>query len=42
MAPKLNPTDARQGEKTGNMRYVLGISLAAAVVVLLILLLVWA
>lgn len=41
MAPKLSPDDARQGEKTGNMRYVLGISLAAAVVVLLILLVFW-
>ncbi len=41
MAPKLTPDEARQGEKTRHMRYVLGISLGAAVTVLLILLLIW-
>lgn len=32
--PELNPTEARQGMMTGHMRYVLGISLALAVIVL--------
>ncbi|WP_439815969.1 hypothetical protein [Zavarzinia sp. CC-PAN008] len=31
---KLNPTEARQGVKVGAMRYVLGISVAMAVLVL--------
>lgn len=42
MAPERNADDARQGEKTGHMRYVLGISTAAAVVILLSLWAVWA
>lgn len=41
MAPKVNPTDARQAEKTPHMRYVLGISLGAAVIILLVLLFIW-
>lgn len=41
MAPKLTPDQARQGEKTNRMRYVLGVSLGAAVVVLMMMLLVW-
>lgn len=41
MAPNLSPDEARQSEKTGHMRYVLGISLGAAVVLLLILLVIW-
>jgi hypothetical protein len=31
------PTEARQGMKTGHMRYVLGISLALAVITMVIL-----
>jgi len=41
MAPERTPTEARQGEKTGNMRYVLMISTGAAIVILLGLLFVW-
>jgi hypothetical protein len=41
MAPKLDPTEARQGEKTTYMRYVLGLSLGAVIVIFLILLLIW-
>jgi hypothetical protein len=36
--PHLSGTEARAGQKTGAMRYVLGISLAAIVVIFLILL----
>lgn len=42
MAPERNPTDARQAETTGRMRYVLGVSVAAAVVILLALWAGWA
>ena len=41
MAPERSPTEARQGEKTGTMRYVLMISTGAAVVILLGLFFVW-
>ena len=41
MAPERSPTEARQGEKTGSMRYVLMISTAAAAVILLGLFFVW-
>jgi hypothetical protein len=41
MGPERTPTEARQGEKTGHMRYVLVISTAAAVVILLGLFLFW-
>ncbi len=38
MAPRLHPDEARQAEKTGQMRYVLGISLGAVIVIFMILL----
>jgi hypothetical protein len=41
MAPERSPTEARQGEKTGYMRYVLMISTGAAVVILFALFFVW-
>jgi len=41
MAPKVTPEEARQGRKTGNMRYVLGISTVAAAVILLGLFFYW-
>ena len=41
MAPERTPTEARQAEKTGNMRYVLMISTGAAAVILLGLFFVW-
>ena len=41
MAPKLNPDEARQGEKTGHMRYVLLISTLVAVIVLMGLFFIW-
>jgi hypothetical protein len=42
MAPQRTPEQARQGEKTGHMRYVLLVSTLAAVVVLLGLFAFWA
>ena len=36
MEPELNPTEARQGKTLGHMRYVLPISLALAVLALLL------
>ena len=41
MAPERSPNEARQGEKTGNMRYVLMISTGAAAVILLGLFFLW-
>jgi len=41
MAPKVSPEEARQGRKTGHMRYVLGISTVAAAVILLGLFFYW-
>jgi hypothetical protein len=41
MAPKLNPDEVRQGEKTGHMRYVLLISTLVAVIVLMGLFFIW-
>lgn len=35
MAPKIDPEDARQGQKTGHMRYVLLVSTLLAVIVLM-------
>lgn len=35
MAPKLDPDDARQGEKTGHMRYVLIISTLVAAIAMM-------
>ncbi len=35
MAPKIDPEDARQGRKSGNMRYVLLVSTLLAVIVLM-------
>ncbi len=35
MAPKLDPEDARQGEKTGHMRYVLVVSTVVAAIALM-------
>lgn len=39
MAPKLSPDEARQGEKTGHLRYILGLSLGAVVIIFVVLLL---
>jgi hypothetical protein len=36
--PHLSGTEARGGQKTGVMRYVLGISLAAIIIIVLLLL----
>ena len=41
MAPELSPDEARQGRKTGHMRYVLGISTVAAAVILFGLFFYW-
>lgn len=41
MAPQRSPNEARQGEKVGNMRYVLLISTCAAAVILLGLFFFW-
>lgn len=41
MAPKLTPEEARQAEKVHKMRYVLGFSLGAVIVIFLVLLLIW-
>jgi len=35
-APKVTPTEARQGRKAGIVRYVLGISFALAVIALVL------
>jgi len=35
MAPKLDPDDARQGQKTGHMRYVLVVSTVLAAIALM-------
>ena len=39
--PELNPVEARQGMMTGHMRYVLGISLFLAVVMMAIIWLIY-
>jgi hypothetical protein len=41
MTEDRTPEEARQGEKTGHMRYVLGISVTAAAVILLGLFFIW-
>jgi hypothetical protein len=42
MAPERTPEQARQGEKTGHMRYVLLVSTVAAIVILFGLYALWA
>lgn len=39
--PTVNTTEARQGETSGRMRRVLGVSLTGAVIILAILLVRW-
>jgi hypothetical protein len=42
MPKEIEPTEARQGRRTGVVRYVLGISTALAVIAMVVIWLSWA